>query len=110
MKPANPFGRPLLFLLSPLLMMAVTLGVTHLVVAAYDRDDLASYARHIMARGLEVANESHNIVSNVNAIRFESCSDRFLDEIRYLSFTSVFISDIGYTKDRQLKCTAMRGR
>lgn len=110
MKPANPFGRPLLFLLSTLLMMAVTLGVTHLVVAAYDRDDLASYARHIMARGLEVANESHNIVSNVNAIRFEACSDRFLDEIRYLSFTSVFISDIGYTKDRQLKCTAMRGR
>ena len=61
MKPANPFGRPLLFLLSTLLMMAVTLGVTHLVVAAYDRDYLASYPRHLMARGLEVANESHKV-------------------------------------------------
>lgn len=51
-----------------------------------------------------------DVVFSEVAIRFEACSDRFLDEIRYLSFTSVFISDIGYTKDRQLKCTAMRGR
>ncbi|MFF6008965.1 EAL domain-containing protein [Rahnella sp. R3(2024)] len=110
MKTAKPFGQPLFILFSTVLVAALTLVMTHFAIAAYDRDDLASYARHIMARGLEVADESHNIVSNVNSLRLEPCSDRFLDEIRYLSFTSVFISDIGYTQDHQLKCTAMRGR
>ncbi|MFS7250991.1 CSS-motif domain-containing protein [Rahnella rivi] len=110
MKTAKPFGQPLFILFSTVLVAAITLVMTHFAIAAYDRDDLASYARHIMAPGLEVADESHNIVSNVNSLRLEPCSDRFLDEIRYLSFTSVFISDIGYTQDHQLKCTAMRGR
>lgn len=110
MKTAKSVGRPLLFLSGTLLVATFILIVTHLVIATYDRDYLASYARHIMTRGLEVADESGKIVSKVNAIRDETCSDKFLDEIRYLSFTSVFISDIGYIRDHQLKCTAMRGR
>ncbi|PBI78808.1 hypothetical protein A9993_03305 [Rahnella victoriana] len=110
MKTAKSVGRPLLFLSGTLLVATFILIVTHLVIATYDRDYLASYARHIMTRGLEVADESGKIVSKVNAIRDETCSDKFLDEIRYLSFTSIFISDIGYIRDHQLKCTAMRGR
>lgn len=110
MKTARPFGQPLFILLSSLAVAAVILITTHFIVAAYDRDDLASYARHIMNRGVEVADESHNIVNSVSAIDYDVCSEKFLDEIRYLSFTSVYISDIGYTQDHQLMCTAMRGR
>ena len=110
MKTVKPFSPPVFFWISTILVAAILLSSVHLVIAVYDRDALDSYARHIMARGVEVADESQNIVTKVNNIKPESCSNGFLDEIRYLAFTSVFVSDIGYTQDHALKCTAMRGR
>lgn len=99
-----------ILLLCFFLTSAVIFIITHFVISSYDRDEMASYGRHILTRGVEVAAESNDIVNKVNAIQFEACSDKFLDEIRYISFTSVFISDIGFTNDHQLKCTAMRGK
>lgn len=71
---------------------------------------LRTYAEGLLTHALDVAHASRRALVDVNTSGRALCSDKDLDAMRRLSFTSEYLRDVGRLQDGKIACTALWGR
>lgn len=97
------------FLISVVAIALLSLTFIQLVLLKNDMNELINYSNFILKRSADITKEVRGLTHKISKLDVKKCLPSLLDELRYFSVTSQYVSDIGIVNDDAVKCTALLG-